>query len=242
MPVASGGRGWTDIAYQEAIDPDGRVWELRGIENRSAANGDATTNTEYGATLWLLGPDEKPTDAMVCASQMKRIDRWLKRYPGAARVVRHGDVRPDGTACPGPHVGRLVLNGTLTESPEDDMALDATDKAWIKSTIDASNREVGAPAVWAHTITDNEGKGINAGLRLSATHLRVIDVERIAENTHTTVTEILELLQSADPTAVTLTPEQVETLRRDLTALLGPLVQASVTGVLDRTQLNVTDK
>lgn len=118
----TGTNGWTDIAYLQAIDPAGRVWDCRGLEHRSAANGDTIPNARYGATLWLVGPNERPTDAQVTAYQTFRTDRWLRRYPDAVQVKRHSDVRPEGTACPGPYVGALVTSGTLTRPPEDDMA------------------------------------------------------------------------------------------------------------------------
>jgi len=115
------GRGWTDIAYQVAIDQAGRVWDLRGIEHRSAANGDTGPNQRWGALLLLLGADERPSAAMVAAVRAWRDEKWLNRYPKATRVVRHKDVRPDGTDCPGPHAGALVLNGTFTKQEDDDV-------------------------------------------------------------------------------------------------------------------------
>src|SRR6266542_3002954 len=58
-------RGWSDIAYQIAIDQAGRAWTLRGLTTRSAANGDVDTNTRFGAVLLVLAPGEDPSRAMV---------------------------------------------------------------------------------------------------------------------------------------------------------------------------------
>src|SRR3546814_3799681 len=55
-------RGWSDIAYQVAVDQAGRAWVLRGLSIRSAANGDADVNRRYGALLLILAPGEQPTE------------------------------------------------------------------------------------------------------------------------------------------------------------------------------------
>lgn len=113
------GRGWSDIAYQVAVDQDGRVWELRGIEHQSAANGDQTVNREWLACLLLLGPGEHPTDDMRAAFTDWR-ERALKRYPTATRIVGHRDIRPGGgTDCPGPITEHLIKTDALLL--EDDM-------------------------------------------------------------------------------------------------------------------------
>src|SRR3954470_17111556 len=44
-------RGWSDIAYNFAVDNAGRRWPLRGWDRRSAANGDIGPNQRYGAVL-----------------------------------------------------------------------------------------------------------------------------------------------------------------------------------------------
>ena len=117
------GRGWTDIAYQAAIDQDGRVWDLRGIEHQSAANGDQTVNRRWLACLFLLGPGETPSDEMRQAfADFRR--KALAKYPTATSVVGHQDIRPHGgTDCPGPITARLIHTGTLlTLSEENPMA------------------------------------------------------------------------------------------------------------------------
>lgn len=117
------GRGWTDIAYQAAIDQDGRVWDLRGIEHQSAANGDQDVNRRWLACLFLLGPGETPSDEMRRAFADFR-HRALMKYPTATQVVGHQDIRPHGgTDCPGPITARLIHTGTLlTVSEENPMA------------------------------------------------------------------------------------------------------------------------
>lgn len=108
-------RGWSDIAYQVAFDPSGRVWDCRGIKWRSAANGSDRGNDSYGAVLLLLGPGDPVTDDMLNAVRDWRRYKWLQRYPGATKVVGHQDIRPDPTACPGPASQALVASGAFTK-------------------------------------------------------------------------------------------------------------------------------
>jgi hypothetical protein len=207
------------------------------MEHRSAANGDTVPNMRYGATLWLVGPNERPTDAQVTAYQTWRQDRWLKRYPDATQVKRHSDVRPEGTACPGPYVGALVTSGTLAQPPsEDDMPLDTSDLAKIKAIVDASNREVAPPAVWEHSIV-YKGQPIDAGPRLAATHIRGVDVETDVKAIGTDVDTVLA--KQGEPVTATLTPEQLAGLGQLLLGALPGLVEASVVAALNKTSLHV---
>jgi GH25 family lysozyme M1 (1,4-beta-N-acetylmuramidase) len=121
------GHGWADIAYQAAVDQAGRVWDLRGVDRRSAANGDETVNTAWGALLLMVGSGEEPSQAMVTAVRDWRRTRWLARYPKAVHVVGHKDVRPDPTECPGPAVYAMVTDGTfVAEEPMTVFVLDAS--------------------------------------------------------------------------------------------------------------------
>jgi hypothetical protein len=106
------GRGWSDIAYQVAIDQDGDRWTLRGLNRQSGANGDADLNRRFGAVLLILAPGERPTPAMV--AEVRRVVRdHRRRFPRSRRLVGHGDIRPGGTACPGPIVSRLIESGAF---------------------------------------------------------------------------------------------------------------------------------
>lgn len=115
------GRGWSDIAYQAAIDVEGRVFDCRGIQYRSAANGNVPVNMAYGACTWLLGVGDQPTPAMVEAFRDWRETRWLEMYPHATAVVGHRDLYQ--TDCPGAPTYALVTSGALTHPPEDDVPL-----------------------------------------------------------------------------------------------------------------------
>jgi hypothetical protein len=122
------GRGWSDIAYLAAQDQAGRVFDCRGIAYRSAANGNATVNRQYGAITWLIGVGDTPTPAMIEAFKVWRRDYWLTRYPKATKVVGHRDLY--ATECPGDPAYTLVRSGELLKPPtpvitppEDDVPL-----------------------------------------------------------------------------------------------------------------------
>lgn len=108
-------RGWSDIAYNEAIDQLGNVYVLRGLKNRSAANGTTTTNGQYGALLLVLGPGEEPTPAMVAAVR-RRVARHRELFPSSRRIVGHGDLK--ATSCPGAVVLELIRDGLFEPRDE----------------------------------------------------------------------------------------------------------------------------
>lgn len=106
-------RRWSDIAYNLAVDSQGRIWDLRGLSRRSAANGSVLVNEEYIAILAILGEGQKPTPEMLVGIR-KAVRRVRRRYPWRARkVVTHSDIRPLGTECPGPQLTRHVRAGTF---------------------------------------------------------------------------------------------------------------------------------
>lgn len=105
--------GWSDIAYQEAIDQAGNVYRLRGLRKMSAANGSLTVNRRYGALLLILAPGEEPTAAMIAAVR-RRIRRHRRLFPNSRRIVGHADIRPTPTACPGPIVRAAIAAGAFT--------------------------------------------------------------------------------------------------------------------------------
>jgi hypothetical protein len=104
--------GWSDIAYQVAVDQDGNRWILRGLDTQSAANGDEDLNDELGAILLILAPGEEPSDAMI--REVRRVVADHRRlFPNSDVLIGHNEVRPEGTACPGPIVQRHLEKGTF---------------------------------------------------------------------------------------------------------------------------------
>jgi hypothetical protein len=117
------GRGWSDIAYNVAQDVEGRVFDARGIAYRSAANGNAAVNRQYGAVTWLIGVGDRPTPAMIDAFKEWRREYWLARFPRATTVVGHRDLY--STECPGDPAYALVKSGALTKEVDDVPLTDA---------------------------------------------------------------------------------------------------------------------
>lgn len=112
--------GWSDIAYQEAIDQAGNVYRLRGFGFKAAgemsgANGDRTVNEEYGALLLVLAPGEHPTKHLLTSAQ-RRIAAFRLLYPKGVRIRGHNEIRPEPTSCPGPIVSDLIKAGAFNPS------------------------------------------------------------------------------------------------------------------------------
>ena len=101
--------GYADIAYNLVVCPCGHIMQGRGTGVRSGANGTTETNRIYGALLWLLGPDEQPT-LLQRQAAVRAAEAIAPRYPNVHRP--HSDVRPGGTACPGPAVTAWTRNPT----------------------------------------------------------------------------------------------------------------------------------
>lgn len=128
--------GGSDIAYQQAVDQEGRVWPLRGAIWKSGANGSGDANSTYGAVLLLLGPGEEPSRQMIQAVQDYREDVWLRHFPKAAQVVGHRDLYKSD--CPGPQVYALIKSGLflhLPDGPHDPPKPPATAKLVVDGSL-----------------------------------------------------------------------------------------------------------
>jgi hypothetical protein len=119
------GKGWTDIAYMTGFDQAGRVFDLRGVKYRSAANGDQDVNQRFGAVTWLLGVGDKPTPALLAAFEAWWWAVWVPMYPHATQLVGHRDLH--ATDCPGDPTYQLIESGelarALTPQEDADMAI-----------------------------------------------------------------------------------------------------------------------
>lgn len=104
--------GWSDIAYQYAVDAAGRRWQLRGWIRESGANGNQDVNLRFGAVLAVVGQGQHVSDHMV-EGLRDAVAHFRRHYPHAGRIVGHQDVRPDPTACPGKQLEHLVRTGGL---------------------------------------------------------------------------------------------------------------------------------
>jgi len=109
-------RGWSDIAYQVAVDQDGNRYELRGLRTQSGANGDEDVNEAYGAVLLILAPDEKPTPLMV-EGVRRVVAEHRALFPNSKLLVGHQEIREGGTSCPGPDAMRAIRSGIFWPIP-----------------------------------------------------------------------------------------------------------------------------
>jgi hypothetical protein len=138
-------RGWSDIAYQIAVDQSGRAWTLRGLRTQSGANGNNDVNERYGAILLVLVTGEQPTAAMKATTRGVIAD-FRKLYPRGTAILPHSAVRPDPTDCPGPAARAAISRGEFNPgSSEDDMT--PAQMQELKNFIEARTQ---AYALWTH--------------------------------------------------------------------------------------------
>lgn len=104
--------GWSDIAYQEAIDQDGNVYVLRGLATMSGANGNTDLNERFGALLLVLAPGEQPSAKMLVAAR-GRIKAHRQRFTKSTKIVPHSAIRPGGTECPGDIIRKHIAQGSF---------------------------------------------------------------------------------------------------------------------------------
>lgn len=104
--------GWSDIAYQEAIDQDGNVYELRGLSIQPGANGNTDVNEDFGALLLVVAPGEKLSEALIDAVR-RRVSRHRELFPDSHLIVGHNQIRPEPTLCPGPIVSDHIAAATF---------------------------------------------------------------------------------------------------------------------------------
>lgn len=95
MDVAEPPNHYSDIAYNFVIAPDGDIFEARGWNVRSGANGTSDSNLHSMAVCYLGGPDTPLTDAakrsFIDLVAVKPAPHWPHKHWF-------------NTACPGPAV------------------------------------------------------------------------------------------------------------------------------------------
>ena len=124
--------GWSDIAYNFAVDQTGDVWVLRGMRHRSSANGNLRVNARWVAVLAIIGQGQHPSSHML--GGIRRVAAMTRRaYPRGKAVTTHRAIRPEPTACPGPDLTRWV---NATDFTEDDMTREEMIKALVEELRD----------------------------------------------------------------------------------------------------------
>lgn len=140
-------RGWSDIAYQVAVDQAGRAWTLRGLRTQSGANGNNDVNERYGAILLIVGTGEDPTPELIATTRAVVAD-FRELYHDGTAIRPHSAVRPAGTDCPGDEVRALIEAGAFepghtTQEDWFDMATEAEITAAVKAGTLAALTEYG---------------------------------------------------------------------------------------------------
>lgn len=125
---------YTDIAYNFVVAPNGTIYEGRGWNFRSGANGSTHANTHYLAFCYLGGPTTPFTDAAT-ASISWLIAEALRRYPIAIDLQPHS--RWVATACPGDVIRSWIANGPAV-SPPPSVPIDKDEKVQVFVTTDGT--------------------------------------------------------------------------------------------------------
>jgi flagellum-specific peptidoglycan hydrolase FlgJ len=89
--------GGADIGYNHAVCPHGHAFTLRGFGVQSGANGDARSNREYAAVVYMAGTGDRPTkEALPVLAEV--IKMWQAK--GAGPLVKPHKFFT-GSECPG---------------------------------------------------------------------------------------------------------------------------------------------
>ncbi|MFD3399452.1 peptidoglycan recognition family protein [Kribbella sp. NPDC058693] len=139
-------RGWSDIAYQVAVDQSGRAWTLRGLRTQSGANGDNDVNERYGAILLVLVTGEQPSAAMKATTRAVIAD-FRRLYPRGTAIRPHSAVRPEPTDCPGDPARAAIARGEFTPGHSEDDDMTPAQMQELKNFIEARSQ---AYALWVH--------------------------------------------------------------------------------------------
>lgn len=170
-------RGWSDIAYQVAVDQAGRAWTLRGLRTQSGANGNNDLNERYGAILLVLIAGEQPSAAMKATTRGVIAD-FRKIYPRGVEIRPHSAVRPDGTDCPGPAARAAIARGDFTPGATQEDEMTPAQMKELKDFIEARTQAYAAGVISYIRQTDNEADILAAVADLKA---RVATPDEVAD-------------------------------------------------------------
>jgi len=132
--MAPGGLGATgganDIGYNHAVCPHGVAFDLRGFGVQTGANGDAKSNREYAAIVYMAGTGDKPTaEALAVLTELIRM--WQAK--GAGPLVKPHRFFTD-TECPGPDLLKWVdlePPPWSSEGPNSPVAVEDETPPWL---------------------------------------------------------------------------------------------------------------
>lgn len=102
--------GGNDIAYNHCVDVRGAIFEGRGFLAQTGANGNEAVNRTHASVCFMGDSDLDGFPEAAQASIAWLLAEWFKRGV-SMRAVAHGDISPDGTACPGNRAEAWVHSG-----------------------------------------------------------------------------------------------------------------------------------
>lgn len=124
MAPEPNGHGWSDIAYNYLACPHKYVFEGRGYDRRSSANGDADVNYKYFAVqaMWGTKSGNCPDDLKTAVRDA--IDYLRTMGHAGSKILGHRDTNE--TDCPGNELYAWVKLGAPRPGLGDlkDMELD----------------------------------------------------------------------------------------------------------------------
>ena len=98
-------RGWTDIAYNYAVDQTGKIWTLRGDYRDGATSGWGGRSVSI---LAVLANSETPSEDML--KSLKALAETLRgRAAKGAKIVGHKSLV--STSCPGAKISTWISKG-----------------------------------------------------------------------------------------------------------------------------------
>ncbi|MGH3475302.1 MAG: hypothetical protein ACRDQD_00530 [Nocardioidaceae bacterium] len=104
-------RGWADLAYSGIFCPHGYVFEGRGVNTQTAANGSTDDNDDWYALCYLGGVGDPFTDEAKVA--LVEGVQWLRTDGNAGRDVNgHRDHK--STECPGDTIYRWIQTANFS--------------------------------------------------------------------------------------------------------------------------------
>lgn len=217
-------KGWSDIAYNYAIDRFGTVHEGRGLDIRNAASGTDWSNSSLLAVELLMGDgdifDERFKSAMI------KIAKWYTITLGrVATFYGHRDIV--ATDCPGnaiySFIQQLPSLLVLPEEEEDMDKLVESDNGTIYIVSGATKSEVIPAGNWTDTswaLAQLVEAGLVKDFTLDNLGSRVKVPQGALDRIPTTpvglsATEVaLEILRRIPQNSPTITINQVETAVR----------------------------
>jgi hypothetical protein len=106
---------FNDIAYNFGVCPHGSVYELRGWNRQTGANGTNEANRTLLAIVYMAGVGDPLTPAGK-ESLIALYAEAFRRGVGV-KAVGHGSVAPTGTDCPGAQLRNFLSSGVWRPAP-----------------------------------------------------------------------------------------------------------------------------